>query len=139
MTAQVYGIGYSGKSQDQIRQIADQLDAVVFDIRFSPRSRNPEFSGARLRTNLGTRYLHVKAFGNRNYRGGPIEFVDFEAGLAQVVASDKPVILMCMCKDPARCHRTVIGELLRQHGIQYTELSGSTVSSGRIARQERLL
>lgn len=142
MTQQAYGIGYSGRSLTDIHRLALQLDADVFDVRFSPRSRNWQFSGRNLQDKLGDRYRHVQAFGNRNYKGGPIEIADFEAGLQQVLDSHRPVILMCVCGDPNRCHRTTVGRMLRERGIAYTELGGKghlIDAQGRIALQERLL
>lgn len=37
----LYTFGYTGKSPDELRALAAQLDALVADIRFSPRSRVP--------------------------------------------------------------------------------------------------
>ena len=142
MTTKAYGIGYSGRSVEEIYRLALQLDAVVFDVRYSPRSRNWQFSGKNLRETLGDRYRHVKSFGNKNYKGGPVALVDFEDGLDQVLASDKPVILMCVCGDPERCHRAEVGRLLQTNGVSFTELGkpGAIIdSSGHIISQGRLL
>jgi uncharacterized protein (DUF488 family) len=77
---QLYKFGYSGRLPDQLQSLAERLDGVVVDIRFSPRSRIPDWSGGRLRKLLGKRYRHLPALGNRDYKGGPIEFVDLQAG-----------------------------------------------------------
>jgi uncharacterized protein (DUF488 family) len=118
MTQTVYTIGYAGKSADDVKRIAEELYATVFDVRFSPRSRNPQFSGRRLAQLLGGRYVHVRAFGNRNYKDGPIEIVDYEAGRALVEGHPRPVILMCVCRDPGRCHRTAVGRQLVEDGFR---------------------
>ena len=100
------------------KALAECLDAIVFDVRFSPFSRNPEWSGKRLSALLGRRYRHVKALGNANYKnGGDIELVDFAGGLAMIDASPKPVMLMCVCSKWHSCHRTVIAEKLRALGF----------------------
>ena len=136
MTQRVYTLGYSGRKPAEILQIAEGLDAVVFDVRFSPRSRVPHWSRKRLTELLGDRYLHIRALGNRNYRGGPIELEDFPAGLELIQDSERPVILMCACKDPAICHRSTIADMLRGVGLEVAEL-GSTATAG--ARQLELL
>jgi uncharacterized protein (DUF488 family) len=122
MTQTVYTAGYSGRSLAALRQLAETLDATIFDVRFSPRSRHPQFSGPRLAEVLGERYVHVPAFGNRNYKGGPVEIVDYEAGRALVAAHPRPVILLCVCRDPATCHRTVIARRLAGQGFLVREL-----------------
>lgn len=122
MTATIYTLGYSGRKAKDIKHIAEELDAVVFDIRYSPRSRNPDFSGKRLRELLAERYQHIRAFGNSNYRSGPIALVDFDAGLEAIRQSEKPVILMCVCKDAVICHRTTIAEHLRALGFEVSEI-----------------
>ena len=136
MTQRVYTLGYSGRKPAEILQIAEELDATVFDVRFSPRSRVPHWSRKRLTEFLGDRYRHVRALGNRNYRGGPIELEDFPAGLELIQDSERPVILMCACKDPAICHRSTIADMLRGVGLEVAEL-GSTATAG--ARQLELL
>lgn len=121
MTQRVYTIGYGGRKPSEIKQIAEALDAIVFDIRFSPRSRNPQWAGKNVKALLGDRYHHVREFGNRNYKGGAIELVDFDAGRGLIEDSSRPVILMCVCKDPACCHRTTIAEQLRAEGFEVEE------------------
>ena len=125
MTDRVFTIGYSGRKPAEIMLLAEELDATVFDVRFSPRSRVPHWTRKRLTEFLGDRYCHVRALGNRNYRDGPIVLDDFPAGLELIHASDRPVILMCACKDPAFCHRTTIAAKLRQAGLEVTELNPS--------------
>jgi uncharacterized protein (DUF488 family) len=124
VTKQVYTYGYQGHDPDELHKIALTLNATVFDIRFSPRSRNYKWSGSNLQNVLGDRYRHVRAFGNKNYKGGPIELVNFASGLEQVLDSPRPVILMCVCKDPSICHRTTIANILKEMGLEVEELTG---------------
>ena len=138
MTVQVYGIGYSGKQPQDIHRLALQMDAVVFDVRLSPRSRRPEWNKGRLQTLLGDRYVHVRELGNENYKGGPVKIADFDAGLEMVKKSPKPVILMCVCSKPAKCHRRDIGRMLSLRGFTFTELNGpgsTLTAAGREQRQ----
>jgi uncharacterized protein (DUF488 family) len=132
MTQQVYTFGYSGHTSAQLKQLAEELDAIVFDIRFSPRSRDPQWSGKRLRAALGHRYQHIRELGNENYKSGPIQLVDFvqlvdfEAGRTLIEDSNKPVILMCVCHNYHDCHRSVVASKLAAFGIATKEARPAT-------------
>ena len=110
----LYTFGYSGRTPHELQTLAEKLNAVVVDIRFSPRSRIPDWSGGRLQNLLGDRYRHLPSLGNRNYKGGPIEFVDLEAGVVEVgeLLRQQPVILLCVCADVQRCHRLPAAEAI---------------------------
>ncbi len=103
MTATIYTYGYGGKHPEELEKMVAELGATIFDVRFSPRSRNPAWSGKRLRERFGDRYQHAKAFGNANYKGGDI--------------------LICVCKDPTICHRTYIARKLVNEGFAVEELA----------------
>ena len=90
-------------------------------------TRHPQWRKRRLAQLLGTRYQHVQALGNRNYKnGGPIELADYEAGkqaIAEILATGQSVILMCACKDVATCHRrTAAEQLAADLGVPITHL-----------------
>lgn len=110
----LYTFGYSSKQSEELLALVEQLDAVVADIRFSPRSRVPQWNGGRLARLLGDRYCHLPALGNRNYKSGPVELVDVEQGIAQVadLLARQPVILLCVCSDVQRCHRRLATEAM---------------------------
>lgn len=110
----VYTFGYSGHKITDLESHIKRLGALVVDIRHSPRSRNATWRGSALQNRLGTNYVLLKEFGNINYRGGDIDIVDIVAGTNQVKVflKDKPVILMCVCKDHAYCHRLFVAEHL---------------------------
>ncbi|GAB4440932.1 MAG: hypothetical protein Kow0031_22890 [Anaerolineae bacterium] len=110
----LYTYGYSGRQPYHLRALAEHLDAVVVDIRFSPRSRVPDWNAGRLQKLLGERYRPLPALGNRNYKGGPIVFVDLEAGVTDVgeLLQKQPVILLCACRDLQRCHRLPAAEAI---------------------------
>ena len=114
MPDKLYTYGYSGRTPPDLQALAEQLQAVVVDIRFSPRSRSPGWSGGRLQKLLGDRDRPLPALGNRNYKGGPIEFVYLAAGVAEVgrLLSRQPVILLCVCADVQRCHRLPAAEAI---------------------------
>lgn len=124
MSQRVHLVGYSGREPQWLLSAAVRLDAVVFDIRYSPRSRVPAWSRKRLADLFGDRYQHVPAWGNLHYRGdGPIQIADFAAGLAAFDAEHRPVVLMCVCKETAGCHREVVAKLIQgQRRIVAVEL-----------------
>jgi uncharacterized protein (DUF488 family) len=125
MTTTVYSTGYSGRTPDDLLRVATELDAVVFDIRFSPLSRSPEWRKSSLAKVLGERYVHCKDLGNQAYKAGghQIEIVNLEAGRAQIAAEARPVILLCVCADAATCHRTYVAKELAKSGFTVTEIS----------------
>ena len=125
MTRIVYLTGYSTRTPSDIQHLGEQLNANVFDIRFSPRSRIPHWSGLALQALLQDRYRHIPALGNRNYKNGqPFDIVSYLEGKKQIEQSDRPVILLCACAphNHAQCHRTFIGNQLRAEGFQVQEL-----------------
>lgn len=125
----VYTLGYYGRDPEQVLALAERLDATVFDCRFSPRSRDPRWSGKRLSELMQSRYRHVRQFGNRNYKGGPIELVDYPAGIQMIEAAGNNVILMCVCKDYKKCHRTTIAVALESDGYETYEIGEIAVDN----------
>lgn len=115
---QIWSIGYSGLKPDKLFGHVRSMNAVLVDIRYSPRSRNPAWSRSHLEQGLGDRYRHVQNLGNAAYlsKEGHIKIVDMEAGIAELEAIDAPaIILMCACERYADCHRKVVmDELARR-------------------------
>ena len=122
----LYTFGYTNWTLVALTTALTDLDAVLCDIRYAPRSRIPSWNRAKLVRQLGARYCHVPGLGNRNYRGGPIALVDLAQGLAQLeeLLTHSPVLaLMCACRDPQRCHRRVVAAACQaQLGLNATEL-----------------
>lgn len=132
----VYGVGYQGRTVEELRALAESLDAVIVDVRYSPLSRLPNWRIHSLRHTLPD-YHHIQAFGNANYRnGGPIEIADYEAGKAEIKEIDRNVILMCVCKDPHICHRTVLLQKLSADGFETEELNKSKPSCGETSMRQ---
>lgn len=121
----IYATGYQGKKPQVIKKMADDLDAVVVDIRYSPMSRNPEWRKSNLQALLGSKYVHCQSFGNSAYKTGGIEILNYSAGKAMLETIDAPVILLCACSDAHTCHRTTVLEMLKQDGytVQEVEIS----------------
>lgn len=78
----VYTVGYSGQRPEQLQALIEKLGALLVDVRFSPRSRNPRWGQPALREMFGDRYVHLPEFGNAAYKHrGQITLVDIEGGL----------------------------------------------------------
>jgi uncharacterized protein (DUF488 family) len=111
----IYTVGYAGWTVAELLGAVRELGAVLCDIRYSPRSQRPGFSSGELRQALGADYTHVRALGNRNYRGGPVTLADYERGkaaIAGLLAQGRAPILMCGCADLTICHRLGVAERL---------------------------
>ena len=101
----------------------------VIDVRALPLSRRPGFSKSPLKAALeeaGIEYIHLKALGTpangraaaragrhgelERIYAGQLELPEAIAQSAQMLnlAREKPSALMCMERDPAHCHRTLL-------------------------------
>lgn len=121
-------VGYTGRKVEDLLSFTEAIDAALVDIRFSARSRNSDYDRQSLERTFGSRYLHLQDWGNRNYKGGPVEIVDFQRGLVKVERlSQSTRILLCACSDAANCHRTEVGKRLAALGYDVRELGGSNL------------
>lgn len=146
--AAVLTVGYSGLDVDSLVSYAKEINAVVVDTRYRPYSRNPTWRKgnliAQFRTGNGhQRYMHISDLGNLNYKGGPIAISDPEAGLPKVKAlldAGFRVILMCVCRDPERCHRSVVADMLvEEYGVTVRHLTAVEVEDPNAPRPQRLI
>ena len=123
----IYTLGYSEWKIEDVEALLDRLDAVLVDVRMVPWSRlAPIWNGAALHERLGDRYVWLREFGNRNYKGTfeQIEIADFPEGekrLRELIGagsitgkSGRKVILLCGCPDVNTCHRKFLAERLAQ-------------------------
>jgi uncharacterized protein (DUF488 family) len=116
----IYTLGYTGWKIDEVAATVERPDAVLADVRMVPRSRNPIWNSGTLAKQFGGRYVWLKQFGNRNYKGTfeQIEIVDFAGGADRLVklfppapgssAPGRTLILLCGCPDASQCHRSVL-------------------------------
>jgi len=126
----IFTIGYEGAT------MADFLAALkgagveqVIDVRALPLSRRPGFSKTALRGALeeaGIEYVHLKALGTpadgraaaragrhadlERIYAGQLELPEAIAQSAQMLAlaNEMPSALLCMEREPAHCHRTLL-------------------------------
>jgi uncharacterized protein (DUF488 family) len=136
----IYTLGYNGWKIEDVEAVLARLDAILVDVRMVPRTRwTPAWNSSVLYERLGDasahstgsssspqadsakgRYVWLKEFGNKNYKGTfeQIEIADFRAGqqrLRELLAQSatvKAVVLMCGCRDVNICHRKVVAEKL---------------------------
>ncbi|MGD9932720.1 MAG: hypothetical protein AB7T37_03295 [Dehalococcoidia bacterium] len=122
----LYTFGYTGRSPQELKELADSLGAAVVDTRYSPNSRDARWRRSPLERVLGSLYQGAgETLGNVNYKAGPIRLADEERGLAALGAqlAHQPIILLCMCRDAAVCHRTYIAQkAAEQFGVNVENL-----------------
>jgi len=126
----IFTIGYEGTT------VPDFVDALkkagverVIDVRALPLSRRPGFSKTPLRNALAEaeiEYIHLKALGTpsegrtaaragryadlERIYAGQLELPEAIAQSAQMLelAREAPSALLCMEREPAHCHRTLL-------------------------------
>jgi uncharacterized protein (DUF488 family) len=126
----IFTIGYEGTT---VPEFVAALKAAgverVIDVRALPLSRRPGFSKSPLKGALeeaGIEYLHLKALGTpadgraaaragrhadlERIYAGQLELPEAIAQAAQMLdlAAEKPSALLCMEREPAHCHRTLL-------------------------------
>jgi uncharacterized protein (DUF488 family) len=126
----IFTIGYEGTT---VPEFVSALKGAgverVIDVRALPLSRRPGFSKTPLRGALeeaGIEYVHLKALGTpsegrtaaragrhsdmERIYAGQMELPEAIAQSAQMLelAREKPTALLCMEREPAHCHRTLL-------------------------------
>jgi len=114
----IYTLGYgAGWSDAEIREAIARTRGLLVDIRYKPTSRDPRWRRARLERTFDLHYLHLREFGNENYKGGPVKLVAPELGVEKIrnfLGRGLHPILMCACKTARHCHRRDAGELVAE-------------------------
>jgi uncharacterized protein (DUF488 family) len=126
----IFTIGYEGATMDEfLAALTNAGVERVIDVRALPLSRRPGFSKTPLRLALdeaGIEYIHLKALGTpsegrtaaragrhedmKRVYAGQLELPEAIAQGAQMLdlAVEKPSALLCMEREPAQCHRTLL-------------------------------
>lgn len=113
----IYTLGYgAGWSPATLADAVAGLSAALWDIRYQPWSKSPQWRGQALAALLGAAYVAVRALGNVNYRGGPVQLADPASAVARARATlaQRPIVLLCGCADAATCHRGVAAAYLAE-------------------------
>lgn len=126
----IFTIGYEGTTVPEfIAALRKAGVERVIDVRALPLSRRPGFSKTPLRGALaeaGIEYVHLKALGTpaegraaaragrhadlERIYAGQLELPEAMAQSAQMLelVREKPSALLCMEREPAHCHRTLL-------------------------------
>ena len=126
----IFTIGYEGITVSEFVSALQKAGVErVIDVRALALSRRPGFSKSSLRRALeesGIEYLHLKALGTpaegraaarggryadlKRIYSGQLELPEAIAQSAQMLAlaAEKPTALLCMEREPANCHRTLL-------------------------------
>ena len=126
----IFTIGYEGTTVPEFIAALKRAGVErVVDVRALPLSRRPGFSKSALRAALeqsGIDYVHLKALGTpadgraaaragrhaelERIYAGQLELPEAMVQGAQMLelARDKPSALLCMEREPAHCHRTLL-------------------------------
>jgi uncharacterized protein (DUF488 family) len=126
----IFTIGYEGTTVPEfIAALTREGVERVVDVRALPLSRRPGFSKTALGAALGEagiEYVHLKALGTpadgraaaragrhaelKRIYAGQLELPEALAQAAQMLAlaAEKPTALLCMEREPAHCHRTLL-------------------------------
>lgn len=143
MNKTLYTIGYTGADVEALKTFVEVNNLVIVDARIKPTSRAAQWRKGALENRFGARYRSVVNFGNVNYKGGPIEIVDLETGIAEtdyILRKCDGIVLMCMCKDLDICHRKIVAEALEQHlGVSAVHLGKDDLEADDSYVQARLL
>lgn len=149
MSAGLFTIGYEGAPWSVfIAALKRAGVSLLVDVRDHPWSRRPEFCRKALQNGLageGVGYVHLKALGNPKEGRDAARDGDtatyhavMAAQLGSTVGRDAlayvageaattGVALMCMEKDPACCHRTLVAAALGSHhglGVEHLRPDG---------------
>ncbi len=120
MQTVLYSAGYQRLDLAAFVAFVQREDLTVADVRLKPVSRNFKWNKNALTTLLGDRYVWIEELGNLNYKGGPIVLKDEATGMATLwtlLNREQPVVVLCVCADPAICHRTVVTTQLEAAGV----------------------
>lgn len=112
----LYTYGYHGGDLSRLTRLMEQ-GAVLVDCRYQPFVQAPGWSRGELKERYGAQYIWMKALGNINYKGGPIQLANEREGVCRVrdgMTHGNTVVLLCACKDPATCHRTYVAERIAE-------------------------
>src|SRR5690242_9215425 len=126
----IFTIGYEGTTVPEFIAALQKAGVErVIDVRALPLSRRPGFSKSALRAALdeaGIEYVHLKALGTPSEgrtaarAGRHADMARIYAGQLELpeaivqsavmieLAREKPSALLCMEREPAHCHRTLL-------------------------------
>jgi uncharacterized protein (DUF488 family) len=139
----VFTLGYQGRDLNEVLQIVQRHDIEqVLDVRENATSKKPGFAAGELKqvlAGIGVVYAHLPELGCASesrqalwrgeseeaflddYRRRLAERPEAFANLVHRIRSAS-TLLLCLERDPSRCHRAVLVEKLRAAGIVSQDL-----------------
>ncbi|MDP4021803.1 DUF488 domain-containing protein [Methylobacterium sp. NEAU 140] len=147
MSNTLFTIGYEGLDAERLTAALRSAGVgLLADVRAVANSRKRGFSKGALKAGVeeaGLGYAHLRALGTpkagreaaRAHDAALMERIfceevlDTAAGGAaldelEALARARPTCLLCFERDPARCHRRVVAERLRDRGFAVVDLFG---------------
>ncbi len=139
----LYTLGYQGRDLTEVLEtVRSHGVQQVIDVRENAHSRKPGFEAAQLRrtlAGLGVAYTHMPELGcapgaRHALWGGESAVPFFEAYRRRLAerpqavtalvrqARSMPTLLLCLERDPSRCHRAVLVQRLRADGLVCEDL-----------------
>ncbi len=126
----IYTIGYQGRTEKEFLKLLyeNDIDHVV-DVRSYPSSKVKEFSKDNLKETLfhkSIMYKHLPELGGMQdgdylklmlSDGWNTAYIELKE-----IAQDGPTAMMCLEKDPSKCHRRYIADLLELEGWEVVHI-----------------
>ncbi|MCY4662688.1 MAG: DUF488 domain-containing protein [Acidobacteria bacterium] len=130
----LYTVGYGGlpEPEEMTALLREHGVEVLVDIRVRPFGRKVLFNKKKLEAtygpvkSAGLDYLHIVELGNEGKGTGVIRLKDAAKGLALLSdeVKNRVVAIMCVCREPAQCHRSVVARKMakRMPGLRIEHL-----------------
>ncbi|MFW6176107.1 MAG: DUF488 family protein [Thermoplasmatota archaeon] len=126
----IYTIGYQGKSIDELIELLrkHRIQHLV-DVRSLPRSQMDDFNKEKLKESLfykGIYYKHIPELGGLidiDYRE-KMKTKEWQIAYNDLkeLAVEGKTVIMCMERDPMKCHRRFIAEKLEDDGFEVVHM-----------------
>ena len=131
----LYTVGCNGipEPAEMVGLLREHGVEVLIDVRWKPSARfKPQFNRPKLEQaqgpmkTAGLDYLHIVELGNVGKDTGAMRLKDEAKGLALLSDEMKRrvVAIMCQCKEPEECHRSVVARKMteRMPGLRVEHL-----------------
>lgn len=120
----VYLAGYSAQKVQTLAKRAEELNALVIDVR-GTFSSPEEWDRSKLAASLPCRYLSIGSAWGGGLLNGRLYVNDFRYGMRIMenrLDSFDSAIILCACRAESECHRGLIGKLLAEQGYKVRPL-----------------
>ncbi|MGM0510076.1 MAG: DUF488 family protein [Thermoplasmatota archaeon] len=126
----IYTIGYEGRPMEEFFKLLSEKGINhLIDVRTSPYSRRSEFNKENLKDTLFNKSILYKHMGVMGGLGEEdyhemMKGEEWKESFQEIkdLASKGPTVIMCLEKDPMRCHRRHIADKLKEEGWEVVHL-----------------